>query len=120
MGAGKAELPVGTALDGGRHVTLLDLLDGLVGGGNGEGGGDESDLLNGAGGSLGVTLLGGVGSAGEDNQALLVGLEALDVDGERLLGEVLAAGVDGDADGGSVVTGDASLLGDYQTQYDDS
>jgi hypothetical protein len=85
-GAGVAQLHVGTALDGCGHVALLDLLDGLVGGGDGEGVRDQRNLLNLAGVGLGVALLGVVGLAGEDNEALLVGLEALDVGLEGLLG----------------------------------
>lgn len=105
-----AEGDVGTTLDGGGDVALLDLLDGEVGGGDGEGGGDVGGLVDLGDVGLGVTLLGGVGLAGEQDQALLVGLEAGDVDGQGLLGEVLAAEVDGDADGGSKGTGDTSLL----------
>lgn len=48
--------------------------------------------------------------AGEDDQALLVGLETGDVGGEGLLAEVLAAEIDGDTDGGGHETGDAGLL----------
>lgn len=105
-----AEGDVGTALDGSGHVTLLDLLDGDVGGGDGEDGGDGGCLLDLGDVGLGVTLLGGVGLAGEQDQALLVGLEAGDVDGQGLLGDVLATEVDGDADGGGKGLGDTSLL----------
>lgn len=109
MGAGKAELAEGTALDRCGHVALLDLGD--TGGlGDGEGVGDEGDLLKLAGVGLGLALLGVVALAGEDDQALLVGLEALDVGGEGLLTDVLATGVDGNADGGGKALGDASLL----------
>lgn len=58
----------------------------------------------------GVTLLGGLGLAGEEDKALTVSLEALDVGGETLLGKVLAAGVDGDTDGGCKLAGNTSSL----------
>ncbi|KAI9151571.1 Rap1 GTPase-GDP dissociation stimulator 1-A [Paramyrothecium foliicola] len=108
--AGLAQLDVGTALYFLGHVTLLDLLEGDVGGGDGESGGDEGGLLDLGEVGLGVALLGGVGLAGQQDQALLVGLEAGDVEGERLLAEVLAAVVDRDANGGGNAAGDASLL----------
>jgi len=47
----------------------------------------------------GVTLLRRLGLAGEEDEAGVVGLQALDVGGEGLLGEVLSAGVDCDTDG---------------------
>ena len=59
---------------------------------------------------LGVALLGSVGAAGEQDELLLVGLQAADVDGKSLLAEVLAAVVDGDTDCGSETMGNASLL----------
>lgn len=110
LSAGFAEANVGTALDGGGDLALLDLLDGNVGGGNGQDGGDAGGLVDLGDIGLGVTLLGGVGLAGEQDQALLVGLEAGDVDGQGLLGKVLAAEVNGDTDGGSQRAGDARLL----------
>ena len=73
------------------------------------------DLVTGSNG-VGALVLGGVlgldlvGLAGEDDQASLVGLEALDIGGEALLGEVLATGIDGDTDGGSVKLGDTGSL----------
>lgn len=79
--------------------------DGEGGGGVGDGAGDGLELVVG-----GVALLGLVALLGEEDQALLVGLEALDVGGQGLLGDVLAAGVDGDTDGGGVLAGDASGL----------
>lgn len=107
-----AELAVGTTLDGGGEVGLLDGLDGGVGVHDGEGGGGVG---NGVGDGLelvlgGVALLGLVALLGEEDQALLVGLEALDVGGQGLLGDVLAASIDGDTDGGGVLAGDASGL----------
>jgi hypothetical protein len=109
-GTDLAQLHVGATLNGGGHVTLLDLLDSLVGGRNGKSLGNKGNLLNVGRVGLGLTLLGGVGPAGEDNQALLVGLEAGDVGGKGLLALVLTAGVDRDTDGGSELAGDASLL----------
>lgn len=80
--------------------------DGEGGGGVGDGAGDGLELVLG-----GVALLGLVALLGEEDQALLVGLEALDVCGQGLLGDVLAASIDGDTDGGGVLAGDASGLG---------
>ena len=94
----------------GGHVALLDLLDSNVGGGDGENRGDKRGLLDLGDVGLGVTLLGGVGSAGEDDQSLLVSLEAGDVGGQGLLAEVLSAEIDGNADGGSESLGDTGLL----------
>lgn len=107
-----AQLAVGTTLDGGGEVGLLDGLDGGVGVDDGEGGGVVG---NGVGDGLelvlgGVALLGLVALLGEEDQALLVGLEALDVGGQGLLGDVLAASIDGDTDGRGVLAGDASGL----------
>ena len=79
--------------------------DGEGGGGVGDGAGDGLELVLG-----GVALLGLVALLGEQDQALLVGLEALDVGGQGLLGDVLATGVDGDTDGRGVLAGDASGL----------
>lgn len=110
VAAGDTEGTVSTALNLGGDVALLDLLDGKVGRGDGEGGGDVGGAVDLGDVGLGVTLLGGVGLAGEQDQALLVGLEAGDVDGQGLLREVLAAGVDGDTDGGSLEAGDTSFL----------
>lgn len=58
----------------------------------------------------GVTLLGGLGVAGEEDEAGTVSLEALDVGGEGLLGKVLATRVDGDTDGGCELAGNTSSL----------
>lgn len=66
---------------------------------------DSLDLLG-----AGLTLLGGLGVAGEEDKASLVGLQALNVGLEGLLAEVLAAGVDGDTDGASELAGDVGLL----------
>lgn len=52
---------------------------------------------------------------GEEDEAGLVGLQALNVDGERFVGEVLAAGVNGDADRGCELAGDSSFLYDVKT-----
>lgn len=86
---------------------------------------EDSDVLDGEGSGVGGDAVGGLGSldvlgggvaglglavaAGEEDEALLVLLEALDVGLEALLGEVLAAGVDGNADGLCQLAGDASL-----------
>ena len=50
------------------------------------------------------------GFAGEEDQAGLVGLEALHVEGQGFLIAVEAAGVDGDADCGGEFAGDAGFL----------
>lgn len=93
----------------GMSLFLISLMAWSVGG-DGHGGGDEVGLLDLAGVHLGLALLGVVGLAGEDDEALLVGLEAGNVGGERLLGKVLAAVVDGNTDGGGVVARDTGLL----------
>jgi hypothetical protein len=54
----------------------------------------------------GVTLLGLAVAAGEEDEALPVLLEALDVGLEALLGEVLTARVDRDTDGTGELAGD--------------
>lgn len=107
-----AQLAVGATLDGGGELGLLDGLDGGVGVDDGEGGGGVGD---GVGDGLelvlgGVALLGLVALLGEEDQALLVGLEALDVGGQGLLGDVLAASIDGNTDGRGVLAGDTSGL----------
>lgn len=57
-----------------------------------------------------VALLGRLGLAREENQALLVGLQALDVGLEGLFGEVLAAWVNGNADGWRQLAWNTGLL----------
>lgn len=112
LGSRVAELAVSTALDGLGEVGLRDL--GEAGGGllDGEGGGEGLDGLGLGEVDLGVALLDLVGAAGEDDEALLVGLEAGDVGGQGLLAQVLAAAIDGDTDGGSVKAGDTGGLVD--------
>lgn len=66
---------------------------------------DGLDLLG-----AGLALLGCLEVAGEEDEALLVGLQALNVDLEGLLAEVLATGVDGDTDGARKLAGDVGLL----------
>ena len=105
-----AQLRVGAALDGGGHLSLLDILDGEISCGDGEGGGDVRGPVDLGHVGLLVTLLGGVGLAGKQYQALLVSLEAGDIDGEGLFAEVLAAGVDGNSDCGGERTSDSSFL----------
>jgi hypothetical protein len=58
----------------------------------------------------GIQLFVHAGFAGEEDQALLVGLEALDVGFEGFDGEVGASRVDADADCGSEFAGDAGFL----------
>lgn len=57
-----------------------------------------------------ITLLLLASLAREENEALLVLLEALDVGLQRLFRDVLATRIDADADGGSQFAWDASLL----------
>lgn len=111
IGPRLAESTVSTTLDRLGEVALLDLAET---GGNSLL--DAKSGTDGLGGLAGLLVLGGVGSldlvglAGEDDQASLVGLEALDVGGEALLGEVLTAGIDGNTDGGGIELGNASSL----------
>ena len=117
---GTLQAGVGPRLAEGLVGTTLDVLGELALGDLGEGSGNRlgdaeggADALCGLGGLLvlgGIGLGDLVGLAGEDNQASLVLLKALDVDGEALLGEVLAAGIDGDTDGRSIKLGDTSSL----------
>jgi hypothetical protein len=108
LGASVTELPVGVLLTlVVANSTLLEsdgVLDGQSGGSAG------NDVLGGLGGLdvLGrcVTLLGLAVAAGEEDEALPVLLEALDVGLEALLGKVLAAGVDRDTDGAGELAGD--------------
>ena len=93
---------VGTTLDRGGKVALLDLGNGVGQRVDGEGGAEF--------GNSGAEILGLSALAGEDDQALLVGLKTGDIGGEGLLAEVLTAVVDGDTDGGGVETRDAGLL----------
>jgi len=106
-----AEQPVGVL---GRLVvgdrTLLEsntVVDGQDAGGGRD---DVLALLSGLdvlGGS--VTTLSLAVAAGEEDEALLVLLETLDVGLEALLGEVLAAGIDGNADSVRELAGNTSL-----------
>jgi hypothetical protein len=111
VGPRLAEGLVGTTLDVLGKVALGDLAEASSNGlGNAERG---ADALCGLGGLLvlgGVGLLGLVGLAGENDEAGLVLLQALNVGGEGLLGEVLAAGIDGDTDGASIELGNAGGL----------
>lgn len=108
LGAGLTEGLVGVL--GGLVVAdgaLLELSDVL----DGQGSGGAADKVVTALGGLdvlggGVTLLGLSVAAGEEDEALPVLLETLDVGLEALLGEVLAAGVDGDTDGAGELAGD--------------
>lgn len=105
----QAQLGVGTTLNSLGGFALLDLVDTLLDVDDGQGGGEERDGLLDTD-VLAVTSLGLTSLAGEDDEALLVGLEAGDVGGERLLADVLAAGVDGNTDSGSEQLGDTSGL----------
>ena len=109
--AGVAESAVGV-LGGGVLGKLLLLDDNLVV--DGEGGVGELDVVAVADGldllGAGLALLGCLEVAGEEDEALLVGLQALNVDLEGLLAEVLATGVDGDTDGARKLAGDVGLL----------
>jgi len=105
------KLPVGTTLNRFRHIALLDLGDASSRPSEGEGGSNSSrGLYLSHLRELGLALLDLCRLEGEENQAGLVSLEALDVGGEGFLGEVLAATVDGDANLGGFEAGDASGL----------
>ena len=78
--------------------------------GDGERGGDVLDALRVLGRVGRVAGLDLAGLLGEDDEAGLVGLEALDVELERLLRLVAAAVVDGDADREGLLGADAGLL----------
>lgn len=117
VGASVAQGAVGIL--GALEVGDLALLDGdLVGDGEGQVGVLDlavvwvlADLAGGIGLVLGgIALLGVLGLAGEEDEALLVLLQALDVGLEGLLGQVLATRVDGNANGGRQLAWDASLL----------
>ena len=111
VGASLAESAESTALDVGGELGLVDLLEaGDDGGLDAESRGDALDGLAGLLVLGGIGLLGLVGLAGEDDEAGLVGLQALDIGGKGLLGEVGAAGVNRDTDGGSKELGDTSSL----------
>ena len=110
LGAGVTELPVGVlgglVVANGALLELDDVLDGQSSGGG-------LDKVVGALGGLdvlggSVTRLGLAVAAGEEDKALAVLLEALDVGLEALLGEVLAARVDRDTDGAGELAGDTS------------
>lgn len=111
--AGVTELPVCVLLAlvvaNGTLLELDDVLDGQ------SSGGAANDLLGVLGGldvlSRGVALLGLAVAAGEEDEALPVLLEALDVGLEALLGKVLAAGVDRDTDGASELAGNTGGCG---------
>jgi hypothetical protein len=110
LGAGITELPVGVLLAlVVTDSTLLecdDVLDGQSNGGacdNVLGGLGRLDVL-----SRCVTLLGLAIAAREEDDALPVLLEALNVGLEALLRKVLAAGVDRDTDGAGKLAGDTS------------
>jgi hypothetical protein len=108
LGAGVTELAVCVLLTlvvaDGALLESDDVLDGQSSGCAG------NDVLSGLGRldilSRGVTLLGLSVAAGEEDEALPVLLEALDVGLEALLGKVLAAGVDRDTDGTGKLAGD--------------
>ena len=111
VGPRLAELLVGAALDVLGQLALGNLAEagsnGLLDAERG------ADGLCGLGGLLvlgGIGLLGLVGLAGENDEAGLVLLQALDVGSKGLLGEVVAAGIDGDTDGASVELGNAGGL----------
>lgn len=120
---GIPQFPVSSLLTLGQAVTA-DLGDGLLGGGvvDGEGsanlgsvalglalGGESSlggvDLVSGRVKLLELTAL-----AGEEDQAGLVVLEAVDVGDERLLGVVDTAVVNGNTDSAGELGGDTSFL----------
>lgn len=109
LGSGITKLAVSTTLDRAGLLAGLDLVD-TINDGGGESRCNGRDSLGVLNGVLAVTSLGLTALAGEDDEALLVGLEAGNVEGQGLLAEVLAASVDGNTDGGSVKLGDTGSL----------
>ena len=112
LAPGVAELSVGTTLNWGWGIALLDL-------GNGGGVDDWQSAVGaldkvGLGGldvgGGGITLLGLASLAWEKDELLLVSLKAGNVQGEGLGGEVLAAGINGDTDGRGELLWDTGLL----------
>lgn len=93
----------GGVLDGERSANVGSVTLGLAVGGESSLGG--VDLVSGRVELLELTAL-----AGEEDQARLVVLEAVDVGNERLLGVVDTAVVNGDTDGASELGGDTSFL----------
>lgn len=114
LAAGVAQSSVGVL--GGLVVGDLALLeDGLVGDGEVLAGERDLATLRDLLGSVdlgrgSVALLGLLGVAREDDETLLVGLQAGHVGLEALLAEVLTARVDSNADSGRKLAGNASLL----------
>jgi hypothetical protein len=110
LGAGVTELPVGVlgglVLADGALLESNNVLDGKTDGGAGD------NLLTTLGSlevlSRGIAVLALAAAAGEEDKALPVLLETLDVGLEALLGKVLAARVDRDTDGTSELAGNAS------------
>lgn len=110
LGASIAELPecvlLALVVANGALLEGNDVLDGE------RGSGALDDVLGALGGldvlSGSVTLLGLAVAAGEEDEALPVLLETLNVGLEALLGKVLAAGVDRDTDGTGELAGNAS------------
>lgn len=110
-GAGVAKSPESVLLLlGGLDLALL--LDTLAGHGvdleEGSNGHDLLGLLD--LGSRGVSLLGGLGVAGEQDELALVLVQPGNVLLEGLDGGVLATVIDGDTDGQSKLAGDLGLL----------
>lgn len=100
------------------HITLLDRADSVLQSRVDDGKDGVCEVADGVGvlvggsnillGRIGLLVLSG--TAGEDDKALLVSLQALDIDGESIGGEVGTARVDRDTDGGSVLARNASFL----------
>jgi len=122
LSASITQPPVGSLLALG-HGIALDLGDGVLNGGVGDGqsgadaGSETLTLAVSQSGLDGLDLLGGrvellelTALAGEEDQAGLVVLQAGDVGDQGLLGVVGAAVVNRDADGGSELLGDTGFL----------
>lgn len=109
-------LDTGELAEGRVSLELLVLLGDLTGAfsndGIDDGEGTGNALLGGSStvGSRAVTLLGGLGLLGEDNQAGHVGGQAGLVQLQGLLGAVAATVVDGNTDGASNLAGDPGSL----------
>lgn len=123
VAAGQPQATIGRLLALG-HLTALHVGNSLLGGGvlDGEGGAKVVGVtlgraVLGEGGFGGVDLVSGgvellelAALAGEEDQTVLVVVEAGNVGNQRFLGVVVPAVVDGDADGGGELLGDAGFL----------
>lgn len=112
IGSQISQLSERTTLDRLWYIALLDLSESTSGVNNRKTVLDVRDEVAGGLGLLfgSITLLVLAEFAWEENETLLVLLEAVDVDSEGFDGEVLAAGIDGDTDGWCKLAWDSGFL----------